>query len=51
MAARQFTLTDEQRAFVVLKYEKYKAYKAFIRIGNDFEKKFPGSRVPTKVRE
>ena len=50
MAARQFTLTDEQRAFVVLKYEKYKAsgYKIFVRISNDFAQKFPGARIPTK---
>ena len=51
MAARpQFT--DEQRAFVVLKHAKYKAsgYKIFVRISRDFEQKFPGSRIPTKVR-
>ena len=43
--------SDEQRAFVVLKYEKYKAsgYKIFVRISRDFENKFPGSRIPTKV--
>ena len=49
MTARpQFT--DEQRAFVVLKYEKYKAsgYKIFVRISNDFAQKFPGARIPMK---
>ena len=49
MTARpQFT--DEQRAFVVLNYEKYKAsgYKIFVRISNDFAQKFPGARIPTK---
>ena len=47
---------DEQRAFVVLKYEKYKASaldtkSLSVRISNDFAQKFPGSRIPTEVRE
>ena len=49
MAARpQFS--NEQRAFVVLQYAKYKpsGYKIFVRISQDFEKKFPGERIPSK---
>ena len=39
--------SDEQRAFVVLNYEKYKpsGYKIFVRISQDFAQKFPGSRI------
>ena len=45
--------SDEQQAFVVLNYEKYKpsVYKIFVRISQDFAQKFPGSRIPTKVKE